>query len=111
MNDVYEGGNVLYDFAVIPIPNTADQGYQPNSNYLHTSAFDAINGNGGLPAVLNSTYKDQVVNNIFELICAMTPDYSTIGFEGVDVSYWWYSIWSETEFGTEVYYSLDFGTT
>ena len=41
----------------------------------------------------------------------MTPDYSTIGFEGVDVSYWWYSIWSETEFGTEVYYSLDFGTT
>ena len=71
-------------------------------------AFDAINGNGGLPAVLNSTYKDQVVNNIPELICAMTPDYSTIGFEGVDVSYWWYSIWSETEFGTEVYYSLDF---
>ena len=111
VNDVYDGGNVFYDFAVIPIPNTADQGYQPNSNYLHTAAFDAINGNGGLPAVLNSTYKDQVVNDIPELICAMTPDYSTIGFEGVDVSYWWYSIWSETEFGTEVYYSLDFGTT
>ena len=111
VNDVYEGGNVFYDFVVVPIPNTADQGYQPNSNYLHTSAFDAINGNGGLPPVLNSTYKDQSVNNIPELICAMTPDYSTIGFEGVDVSYWWYSIWSETEFGTEVYYSLDFGTT
>ena len=59
VNNVYEGGNVFYDFAVVPIPNTADQGYQPNSNYLHTAAFDAINGNGGLPAVLNSTYKDQ----------------------------------------------------
>ena len=41
----------------------------------------------------------------------MTPDYSTIGFEGVDVSYWWYSGTAETTFGTEVYYSLDFGTT
>ena len=39
VNDVYEGGNVFYDFAVIPIPNTADQGYQPNSNYLHTAAL------------------------------------------------------------------------
>ena len=111
VNNVYEGGNVFYDFAVVPIPNTTDQGYQANSNYLHTAAFDAINGNGGLPAVLNSTYKDQSINNIPELICAMTPDYSTLGYEGVNVSYWWYSIWSETEFGTEVYYSTDFGIT
>jgi len=40
-----------------------------------------------------------------ELICAVTPDYSTIGFEGVDVAYWWFSGASEFTFGTEVYYS------
>ena len=111
VNDVYDGGDVLYDFFVFTIPNTADQGYQPNSNYLHTASFNALNGNGGLAPVLNSTYIDQAFNGIPELICAMTPDYSTLGFEGVDVSYWWLSVLSDTEFGAELYYSTDFGTT
>ena len=111
VNDVYDGGDVLYDFFVFTIPNTADQVYQPNSNYLHTASFNALNGNGGLAPVLNSTYIDQAFNGIPELICAMTPDYSTLGFEGVDVSYWWLSVLSDTEFGAELYYSTDFGTT
>jgi hypothetical protein len=45
-----------------------------------------------------------------ELICAVTPDYSTVGFEGVDVAYWWFSGASDFTFGTEVYYSIDLGT-
>ena len=111
VNDVYDGGDVLYDFFVLPISNTADQLYQPNSNYLHTASFNALNGNGGLAPVLSSTYIDQVYNGIPELICAMTPDYSTLGFEGVDVSYWWVSVLSDTEFGAELYFSTDFGIT
>ena len=38
-------------------------------------------------------------------------DYSTLGFEGVDVSYWWLSVLSDTEFGAELYFSTDFGIT
>ena len=82
VNDVYDGGDVLYDFFVLPISNTADQLYQ-NGNYLHTASFNALNGNGGLAPVLSSTYIDQAYNGIPELICAMTPDYNS--FEGVDV--------------------------
>ena len=46
-----------------------------------------------------------------ELICAVTPDFSTVGFDNVDLAFWWFSGESETPFGTEVYYSLDQGIT
>ncbi|MDA7794473.1 gliding motility-associated C-terminal domain-containing protein [Flavobacteriales bacterium] len=114
VNDVYQGGFVQFGpFFFIEIPNTADQGYQPNSNYLHTASFTGLNGiPPNFPPVENCHYADQFwagVNQ--ELICAVTPDYSTIGFEGVDVSYWWFSGASEfVDNGTEVYYSIDQGT-
>ena len=45
VNNVYLGGFVEYDPFLSPeIATTADQGYQPNSNYLHTVSFNALNG-------------------------------------------------------------------
>jgi len=114
VNNEYAGGFVEYGgFFLINVENTTDQGYQPNSNYLHTAAFDALNSDpfGGGGPVLNATYKDASFGINQELICAVSPDYSTVGFTGVDASYWWFSGPSENEFGTEVYYSLDLGIT
>ena len=112
VNDEYDGGFVDFNGFLINIGNTSDQGYQPNSNYLHTAAFVAIDGDPGfgINPVLNATYIDAAFGVNQELICAVSPDYSTIGYTGVDVSYWWYSGPTETEFGAEVYYSLDQGT-
>ena len=113
VNDIYLGGDVEYaPFFNLNIANTTDQGYQPNSNYLHTISFNALNGTFALAPVQNCNYMDQFVDGVNqELICAVTPDYSTVGFEGVDVAFWWFSGQSETPFGTEVYYSLDQGIT
>lgn len=107
VNDQYLGGNVIVDFVPVPIANTTDQGYQPNSNYLHTSAYQAFN-----QGVQNCTYLDQVFPNVnSELISAVSPDYSTVGYEGIDLSFWWFSGVSETTFGTYVLYSTNLGNT
>ena len=113
MNNVYLGGFVEYDPFLSPeIATTADQGYQPNSNYLHTVSFNALNGSLAFAPVQNTNYIDQFVDGVNqELICAVTPDYSTIGFDNVDLEFQWISGSSETSFGTEVYYSLDQGIT
>ena len=113
VNDVYLGGFVEYDPFLSPnIATTADQGYQPNSNYLHTVSFNALNGSLAFAPVQNTNYIDQFVDGVNqELICAVTPDYSTVGFDNVDLAFWWFSGESETPFGTEVYYSLDQGIT
>lgn len=112
VNDIYQGGLVQFEPLFSPnIPNTTDQGYQPNSNYLHTVSFSALNGTPpNFAPVPNCNYIDQFNNGVNqELICAVTPDYSTIGFDSVDVAFWWFSGQSETSFGTEVYYSIDQG--
>ena len=113
VNNVYLGGFVEYDPFLSPeIATTADQGYQPNSNYLHTVSFNALNGSLAFAPVQNTNYIDQFVDGVNqELICAVTPDYSTIGFDNVDLEFQWISGSSETSFGTEVYYSLDQGIT
>ena len=64
VNDVYEGGDVLYDFFVFQIPNTADQGYQPNSNYLHTISDSLFQS----PGLQNTSYSDFVFTNNFNFI-------------------------------------------
>ncbi|MGC6470000.1 MAG: gliding motility-associated C-terminal domain-containing protein [Flavobacteriales bacterium] len=112
VNDVYLGGAIQIGVGIINIPNTSNQGYQPNSNYLHTVALNALNGiPPNLPPVPNTNYVDQFIDGVNqELICAVTPDYNTIGYEDVDVSYWWFSGSSETPFGTLVFYSIDQGT-
>jgi hypothetical protein len=108
VNDNYEGGLIDFNGFILEVENTTNQGYQPNSNYLHTLAFvPQIDGGGD--QILNTTYLDPIFGANQELICAVSPDYSTLGYEGVELSYWWYSGPSETEFGTQVFYSLDFG--
>ena len=88
------------------MPNTADQGYQLRYLFTYT-AFNAI--------ILSSRFKLSIkvptFNGTNQVICAMTPDYNTIGFESVNGTYWWCRGTAETTFGTEVYYSVDFGTT
>ena len=115
VNDVYQGGFVQFGpFAFLEIPNTAEQVFQTptNSNYLHTASLSGLAGiPPNFPPVENCHYADQFWDGVNqELICAVTPDYSTVGFEGVDVAYWWFSGASDFTFGTEVYYSIDLGT-
>ena len=107
VNDTYQGG-IAPNFLIIP--DTDNQDIQitnfPNSNYLHTTISPELGLN-----IFNCNYVNSGGEVPQSLISLETPDYSTIGYEGVDVSFWWLAGGSNTDFGTEVYYSINQGLT
>ena len=110
INDVYDGGFVNG----VNVPATDDQiasiDLFPNSNYLHVTSFIAQAN-----IVENTNYIDAFYSNPpfaiinQELIGVQTQDISTVGFTGVELDFHWLSGPSTTGFGTQLFYSTNFG--
>ena len=119
INDNYDGGQVDFQgigFPIVVNP-TADQTPLtglPNSNYLHTAAKVALEGNPafGIAPTLSSSYIDAGWGVNQELICVETDDFDLSEHEGVGIEFNWYSSPSDyIGLGTVVYYSIDQGVT
>ncbi len=115
MNNVYAGGAGAFICLGFPfsftVANTVNQPIAitgaPSSNYMHIAAQSAISNGITCASYLPADGVCALDESNFS---KMTAPISTLGFTGVDFSFWWMCAGSVTAFG-EVYYSLDNGVT
>lgn len=116
INDVFLGGSGSFtcsDMKVqfdVPAASQQPTGItnNPTSKYLHVTPKIAIDEGGTLPAASYVSYDGVCVLGNESSFAKMTSDFSTTGFENIEIDMWWMCGGSESYYG-EVYYSLDEG--
>jgi gliding motility-associated-like protein len=110
VNNTYPGGVFNGNAITDTDPQIASIDGAPFSNYLHVTSFIAqanLIENTNYIDVLYSIPPFNIVNQ--ELISVFSPDYSTEGYTDVGLDFHWLSGASTTGFGTQLFYSTDFG--
>lgn len=113
MNNAYTGGNgqiicIGFPFT-FTVPNTPSQPGaitgSPNSNYLHIVSDAAI-----ASGINNCCFlaADGICNNPENYFAKMNSDISTVGYDTVEISFYWVCDGGNNSFG-ELYYSTDGG--
>ncbi|HLP12441.1 MAG TPA: T9SS type A sorting domain-containing protein [Flavobacteriales bacterium] len=115
INNAYTGGTgsltclgfpFTYTIATTPSQTVGITGY-PNSYYMHT-----LSQEGNADGIFCSSYAaaDGICFFDKNIFTKMSADISTVGYTGVEFSFWWVCAGGDNIYG-EVYYSTNGGTS